>query len=461
MRSSCVRNLAAVVVAFWSVSANSVEGFETPSTLRAEDLLPPHLLTGELFSVAPEVRNDGTTNHYTIHSPLGGREAAGRDALERTIQELRAQALLRETPKRNGAAVGFNQGIKSVAAAPYNKVKRVAFNPLYAIEAVPGEIADYAGRVATLGDLIKYGPRVFIRRSLGIDGARTYLARRLGVDPDTTDPALEAEINRVAWGLWMGGLGPRIGESYIDLEYDLSTEIGDLGDGNLGRAVDALRREVFPRTARKMLRKMDVPKATIQTFRAHPHLSGRMREGIAEALLTMKETEAREKFIEWANQIDDPEDARRAVRLAQVMALHHDTADSIHRIAAEGDQLYLEMESAESVVPILHDYLLWSEEAAREMDEAARLHTGMAPEKALSVWSLGEVSPRTREAIAANGHALRTEVDRDYPRFERPRKGLKGLEQRYEKRVEAPIKERLRSEGPRRLTLAPLEPNAR
>jgi hypothetical protein len=448
-----------------ALSANSAEaspdavGFEEPPILQAPDLLPEYLISGDVFVVQTEVRNDGETNHYVVRSPTGHVDARGRDELERTIQELRALDLLSETPKRTGAVVGFNQGIKDVATAPYRKVKRVVFNPLYAIEAVPGEIVDYAGRVATVSDLFKYGPRVFIRRTLGIDGAREGLARRLGVDADTDHEALRQEIKRVGWGVWMGGLTPKVGEGYVDLEYDLSTEVGDLGDGNLGRAVAALRREVFPRTARRTLQKMDVPKATIQTFREHPHFSGRMRENVADALGVMKETEDRAAFVDWANAIDSEVEARKAVRLAQVMAIHHVNQDHIDLIMSDGGVIVFDSAGG-TVVPLVYDYLIWSPAAADHLARAEALKVEHAPYSTMAVWSLGQVSPRLREVLDEREMAVRTEVGRDYGKFERPRKGLKKLEQRYDRRVEDPIKakvgNRLASDKPKRLTLEPL-----
>jgi len=440
------------------VSAGAIE-FEEPPVLHAPDLLPDYLLAGEVFTVEVEVRNDGEANHYVVRSPLGDLDARGRHELERAIQELRALALLQDTQKRTGAIVGFNQGMKKFASAPYNKVKRMVFNPLYAIEAVPREIISYAGKVATVSDVVKYGPRVFIRRSLGIDSAREALARRLGVDEETDHAALREEINRVGWGVWMGGLAPTIAEGSLDLDYDLAIQVGDQGHGNLGRAVNVVRREVFPPTARRMLRKMDVPKPTIKAFRSHPHFSGRMREHIAYALRAMEETENREAFIVWANSMDSKVEARQAVRLAQVMAIHHATKEEVELILSDGTILMFET-SDEAVVPLLYDYLIWSPTAADRLARAEALKAEHAPDSAMAVWMMGDVSPRLREVLDDQDIAVRTEVDRDYGKFDRPRKGLKKLEQQYERRVEDPIKEKVRkrlsSGEPKRLTLEPL-----
>lgn len=435
--------------------------YEMPGTLRADELLPAYLLSGELFTVDPEVRNDGETNHYVVRSPLGDGKAAGRDELEETIQEIRALDLLQESSKRSGAVVGFNQGVKSLAVSPYRNVKRVAFNPLYAIEAVPTEIVDYAGKIATVSDLVKYGPRVFIRRSLGIDGARNDLARRLRVDNDTDNEALRKEINRVGWGVWAGGVVPEIGDGYADLTIDLSTEVGDLGDGNLGRAVDAIRREAFPRSARRLLKKMDVPKDLSKSFRENTHYKGRMRESMASALLAMPDTEGRSEYIAWADGVKNAAEARHAVRLAQVMAVSSASEEPITRIRRRGEVLAFETEKGDVVVPVLFDHLIWSEPASRHMDVAAGLKGEIAPANAMAIWSAGEVSPRVREVLAARGFALRTNVDQAYAAFERPRKGLGALEQRYERRVEEPVKDEMQERLPerdRRLELAPLGP---
>lgn len=440
------------------------EAYETPGILRAEDLLPDYLLSGDLFYVEPEVRNDGETNHYVVRSALGDAEVAGQDELAQAIQEIRALDLLNDASKRTGATVGFNQGVKSLATSPYRNVKRVVFNPLYAIEAVPTEIADYAGKIATVSDLFKYGPVVFVRRSVGIDGARKDLAKRLGVDSGTDNEALQEEIKRVGWGVWVGGIVPKVGDGYLDLSIDLSTEVGDLGEGNLGRAVDAIRREVYPRAAWRLLKKLDVPKDLSKSFRDNPNYHGRMCENLATALLTMEKTEGRIEFVAWANSAKNESEARQAVRLAQVMAVGNAVEEPIARIRSRGDVLLFETEYGKAVSLLPFDYLIWSASAADHVQRAEDLKGEIAPNAPLEIWATGEVSPRFRDAMTEQGHTVRTNLDEAYPRFERPRQGLGGLEQQYERRVEEPIKDditdRLPVQRKQRLALAPLGPES-
>ncbi len=441
----------------------SAATFERAGTLSAPELLPPYLLSGPEYVVEDDVYNDGETNHYTIRSPLGDLSAAGRDELEARIQELRALSLLLDTKPRTGAMVGFNQGLKRVVMSPYKTVKRVAFNPLYAVEAVPGELVDYAGKIASVTDLVKEGPRVFIRRSLGIDGARKSLARRLQVDSQTDHEALRAEIRRVGWGIWMGELVPNMGEQYIDLELDLSTQIGSVGEGNLGRAVSALRREVFPRAARRMLRRMDVSKEETQAFRYHPYYTGRMREHLAVALRTMKETENRPDFITWANTATSMYTANQMVRFSQVFAVHHAEKSPVRAFHANGDILLIEMAEGRMVLPLTQDYLIWNGAAEEHITSAKALVAEGGTDMPLDVWSTGSVSPRFNTELAALGHAVHIEVDRSAESFAPPKRGLGRLEEHYERHVEDPIRnrmpKRMKENRNQRLVLEPLPRN--
>jgi len=431
------------IVLVLSGTVESAATFESPPELNAADLLPDYLLMGDGYAVDEVVLNDGQRNRYIVRSSLGDVNAEGRDDLVRVIQEIRATNYLREHSIRAGATVGFNQGVKQVAAAPYNKVKQVVFNPLYAIEAVPGEIIDYASKAASVSDLIKYGPRVFVRRSLGIDGARKDLARRLNVSSRTDSEALQEEIRRVGWGVWLGGIAPDVGEGLFDLEFDLSTEVGNLGHGNLGRAVAALRREVLPRSARRILKKMDVPKKVIKTFLAHPHFDGQLREDLATALSALPDTEDRTAFVSWAMGAQDKIEALEIVGLAQVMALHNAEVEPVLWIRSEGEVLLFGTPSV-IVVPCVHDYLIYSESVGGQIAKARTMVDKAAPGQSVAFWTLGEYSPRLQEALASEGYMFRMDVDSDYPVFERPHKGMKRLERRFEQKVEEPIEDAMR-----------------
>jgi hypothetical protein len=147
------------------------------------------------------------------------------------------------------------------------------------------------------------------------------------------------------------------------------------------------------------------------------------------------------------------------------MALHDRDRAAITRLMHREGVLAFETAGGVFVVPLLQDYLLWTPESDARVRLAAQMHgdaAGTAPE----VWSLGDFSPRMREELAARGFDVQSDVDSGYGRFERPRKGLGRLEQRYERALEDPVKASFAADAdrgkPRRLVLPPLgHPGAR
>lgn len=150
------------------------------------------------------------------------------------------------------------------------------------------------------------------------------------------------------------------------------------------------------------------------------------------------------------------------VRLAQVLAVHHASVGPIVRFH-QGDGVLL-LESADNTVvtPLVHDYFIWGVESDQFVTKAATLQQAVVPGAGLEIWSLGALSPRLQAALVERGYGIRTHVGEDYPNFERPRKGLKRLEQRYERRVEDPLRDRARRQfgipQRERLVLQPLGP---
>ena len=76
--------------------------YETPSVLKAHEILPPGLLEGERFSVHEDVVTDGFTNYYTIMSPFGTFEVEGDAMLPIRIHEIQDHSCLTGYQKDRG-----------------------------------------------------------------------------------------------------------------------------------------------------------------------------------------------------------------------------------------------------------------------------------------------------------------------------------------------------------------------
>ena len=73
--------LALLLIAAGTAAAETAGKFETPPTLRAQELAPAAMLSGKGFHVDEEVPTDGLTAHFTLQSDVGTFKADGLEML--------------------------------------------------------------------------------------------------------------------------------------------------------------------------------------------------------------------------------------------------------------------------------------------------------------------------------------------------------------------------------------------
>ena len=213
--------------------------FETPPVLEAAELVDASLLEGPHHKVDPEARNDGFMNHFQIRSDFGDFSAESEELLAVRVHEVAALAKMAEisrteafadalarsvsrqiTADRNvatdpvGTVKGLPEGLNKRFRGMYYKAKKTGKkikqeveeeleddSPAEAAETEAAETeAAESGKSSTdkaVDTVKKYG---------GWDSAKRQLARSLGVDPYSTNPALQAELERLAGAAFAGGL---------------------------------------------------------------------------------------------------------------------------------------------------------------------------------------------------------------------------------------------------------------
>lgn len=214
-------------------------GTDCPGGLRAVDIVPPALLTGPHHRLDPCVTVDGHLVVATLRSDFGDLAVAGLGLLETRVAELDALAVLEQTSELGLAG----QAVAASAGEAARAVAQVVRRPVETLQGLPEGVArfvrtriDDAGRRArALGDeasdrltgadeaydrvAVRPGAKpppapeptpwwqrggALARDLIGYDRARRTWARRLGVDPYTTNPLLDARLDRLAWAA-LGG----------------------------------------------------------------------------------------------------------------------------------------------------------------------------------------------------------------------------------------------------------------
>lgn len=117
MLPTCTRNIKALhavamailLSGFTPITVGAEQALQQiPLTLKAADLLPGTMLSGDGYRVNDKVVNDGFQNTYTLKTDYGDYSVIGNAALAARIQEIRQQkrwkkssaAMLSKMPSR-------------------------------------------------------------------------------------------------------------------------------------------------------------------------------------------------------------------------------------------------------------------------------------------------------------------------------------------------------------------------
>ena len=229
---SCV---SGSLLALSPIHAQVPARFEQPPAFEASQILPPILLKSELHRIREFCPSDGFMIHFTIDTNYGEIKCAGMNELAERINELKAIKTLVETSRTDL----FAEGLKRSVEAPIDAVKNIADDPQEALRNAPATVGHFFKKVGssishasdkvedkwahrddpkdsadTIGDTGKsLGNSA--KSIAGFDKAKLDCARNLGVDPYSDNALLQAEIEKITWAFFAGGLPLRLGVSAV------------------------------------------------------------------------------------------------------------------------------------------------------------------------------------------------------------------------------------------------------
>ena len=296
------------------------ETYEAPPTVRASDLVPQAILTGEDYTIDPDVATDGFMGRFQIRSKFGDFECIGREMLATRLAELRALKELEQVSKTKV----FLDAVKGAVEEPVQAAVKIITRPVGSARAVPRGVAHLfkdvvegmvdtgrsVGNVTKIGDK---GPKPPPSREdpLGYNKIRDEWAKKLAVDPYTTNRVLAVKMNHLATigfgtdkvagagvGFGLGGLGV-IGDyvSWLpDVDEHLLTAPSADVDKENARRLEALG---VSKQDMKPLLKNDwfTPTLQIRFVNALVRLKGAGGIGIATQLAGGVQSEEEARFL--------------------------------------------------------------------------------------------------------------------------------------------------------------------
>ena len=173
--------------------------FETPPVFTAGSVLKDEWLRSPYHQVLESVPTQGFTNTYLIKSAFGNFQADGNDLLRVRVREIRALAAMQNIAKsklyQNAAAKALQSPLKMAG--------NLLDDPTATVKGVGRGAMRYVRRA---GEAVKRGKvgGGSVKDLIGFNGVKRELAFELGVDPYSRNPALQRQLEEMAWTAYAG-----------------------------------------------------------------------------------------------------------------------------------------------------------------------------------------------------------------------------------------------------------------
>src|SRR6266481_7693249 len=191
--------LAAAAVA----SVAGAADYETAGKRPAKEVLPPAVATGPDYTVTDPVVADGYMYQFKVKSPYGPFDVTGTGALRKVEHEIWAIGQLKQVTKSEA----FLKSLKDQAGKPLVFAKDVVTKPGETLSGIPKGVGRLFSNASTAITNTKDPSQESAARELLLVGSfkRDYAAR-FEVDPYSSDPVLQAELDKIgkaaAYGSW-------------------------------------------------------------------------------------------------------------------------------------------------------------------------------------------------------------------------------------------------------------------
>lgn len=285
-----------------ALQAQSPAAFEKPPVFQASQVLPPAMLTGDLYRVREYAPSDGFLVHFTLDTNYGEIKCHGLSELTERLNEIQAIKTLVETSKTDL----FAEGLKLSVEAPIAAVKNIAAHPEESLRKAPATIGHFFQKVGSsisnasdkvedkwenrdkdqdtseMLDEAGKGLGKSAKSVAGFDKAKLDCARELGVNPYSDNALLQSEMEKVTWAFFAGGLPLRLGASAVSggasMALTATKTVGLPED-----IYDVTPSELLLRD-RTMMEAMGASDALIERTLLNPNLSISQRHSIVSAL---------------------------------------------------------------------------------------------------------------------------------------------------------------------------------
>ena len=391
----------------WAGQAQA-QGFESPPSFAAADVLPPEVLKGPQYTVQQTVENDGVLNRYRVETPQGLLTVDSTDRLMIRLQEVEALQRMEEV---KGSDV-FKEAFKASLKAPVELAEGLVTAPMETV----GEVGKGVGTFfSSVGHSLFGGAseeeESAVETAVGYDVIKRQFAYQFGVDPYTHNELVQERLTELSRAAFLGGLPTKVALAAIPGTATTVLRATSFSEGMRKLLLEKSPAELKEINAAK-LKDMQVEDSVAELFLEHPHYSPSKKTYIVAALERMKGVAGRGEFIRQAALAPDEPMAFFLQQQAQAMAAYHLNVAPVAVVIGFHNRAFMQRADGTlvGVFPVDHIVLrkITAQNASgigREIDQSL----GKVPRE---LWLTGTASPLFRETLQAEGWQI-TEKAKD------------------------------------------------
>ncbi len=376
--------------------------FETVQFFVPDEVLPPDLITGDLFKVVGQVIAQGYYNRYTLRTDFELEEINTQDLLTKRIHEAAAIAEILKVKDTDA----FTAGAANAAKSPYKALKALVNDPVNTLMGVPEGFWKLAKRVGEMvtgdrGDREDHAAAELV----GFSTIKRKLAFKLGVDVYSSNRRLQQEMNEVAFAGFAGGMTMNLAIGAVAMPSALNTTIDAV---EVTRTASQIIRDSAPEDLR--LRNQDswlmmgASDKQIDKFLNNDHYSPRHETIITLAMESMDGVDDRNEVARSARHAESLVEAQLMQRRVEMFRSYHAQVSPAAAFVDVDDNLGMRTQDGRLVMAMPADRLLWTKDTEPVVDALAGY--GGEGITAREILVAGSVSDRARQQVEAKGIVL-------------------------------------------------------
>ena len=403
----CWRHVStACMVVLAVVGGAGAAEYETPRNRTAKDVLPAAVAAGADYTVSDPVVADGYMYHFKVKSPYAVFDATGTGALRKLEHEIWAIGQLKQVTKSEA----FLKSLKDQAGKPLVFAKDVITKPGETLSGIPKGVGRLFSNASTAITNTRDPSQESAAKELLLVGSfkRDYAAR-FEVDPYSSNPVLQAELDKIgtaaAYGSWTASAamipisGPA---SSVITATSLSKSFNNILSTEPPSRIRVINEE--------KLGQMGIAPDLAKHYLDHPVFTPRQDLLLVDSLHRLGAATGRNAYLTAAMAAADEVEANFFVNMAQILRGYHEKQGPITGITMVGPLTVAQTKSGAALIPFALDHGVWTENADKLSQQLKASYRAPGFNGNFEFWVTGTLSPRAKQELQARGFTVVEQV---------------------------------------------------